>query len=108
MGLIFVLSSVPSSDMDRNVIEFALRKVAHFAEYALLAALLWRALRSRVDSGVALRAAFALAVGYAVSDEVHQSFVDGRISSPVDVLIDAAGAATALALIARGRAASRA
>ena len=43
---------------------------------------------------------------YAVSDEIHQSFVEGRHGSPVDVAIDATGiglAALVYALVARRR-----
>jgi VanZ family protein len=36
---------------------------------------------------------------YAVTDEIHQTFVPTRNGSPVDVLIDAAGAATAMAAL---------
>ncbi|HLM50142.1 MAG TPA: VanZ family protein, partial [Solirubrobacteraceae bacterium] len=36
-----------------------------------------------------------IAVGYAITDEWHQSFVLGRSASPVDVAIDAAGVALA-------------
>jgi VanZ family protein len=36
-----------------------------------------------------------------VSDEFHQTFVEGRHGSPVDVLIDAAGVALAMALHTR-------
>ncbi len=61
-----------------------LRKLAHTAEYAVLGALLARALGR---SGLAV----AIGVLYAVSDEVHQAFVPGRLGSPVDVAIDAIG-----------------
>ena len=108
MGLIFALSSMPSEDVDRTAIEVALRKVGHFAEYAVLAALWLRALRSRLDLRIAIGLAFLLTVAYAVSDEVHQTLVDGRVASPFDVMIDAAGAAAALALMTRRRVASRA
>ena len=41
-----------------------------------------------------------LALGslYAISDEVHQSFVPGRLGSPVDVAIDAIGVAAGVVL----------
>src|SRR5215211_4881931 len=60
-------------------IHFALRKLGHLTEYAVLAALLWRALRS----GTNLRAGMStLFVGvwvacaiFAMGDEFHQSFV---------------------------------
>ncbi len=103
MVLIFVLSSLPSDDPDRSFLQLLVRKAFHFSEYALLAALWWRALRTRVEPRTALMAAFALAAGYAVTDEVHQTFVDTRVGTPVDVLIDLAGAATAIALLARRR-----
>lgn len=108
MGVIFALSSVPSGDLNSSV-QGPLRKLAHFTEYAVLAALWWRALRSRLRPRAALIAAFAITVGYAVTDEIHQGFVEGRHASVVDALIDAAGAATAVvALTARRKVPSRA
>ena len=38
------------------------------------------------------------ALAYAISDELHQHFVPGRLGSPLDVLIDAAGVAVGVAL----------
>jgi len=66
------------------------------AEYAILALLLWRALRS----GSALRAKISMLFGavllgcavVAASDEFHQSFVKSRTSSVRDVLLDIVGA----------------
>ncbi len=103
MALIFVLSSLPSDDPDRTFLQLLVRKALHFGEYALLAALWWRAVRTRLEPRAALIAAFAITAAYAVSDEIHQTFVDTRIGSPVDVLIDMAGATLALALIAHRR-----
>ena len=40
-----------------------------------------------------------LSVAYGIVDEVHQSFVPGRVCSVVDVLSDAFGAALAIALL---------
>jgi VanZ family protein len=103
MVLIFVLSSLPSDDSDRTFLQLLVRKALHFSEYALLAALWWRALRTRLDPRPALIAAFSLAAAYAVTDEIHQTFVDTRVGTPVDVVIDLAGAAAAIAIIARRR-----
>ena len=91
MALIFALSSMPSDDPDRGLAHLLLRKTAHFTEYALLAALWWRALRTRVEARTALIAAFSIAAAYAVTDEIHQTFVETRVGSPVDVLIDSPG-----------------
>jgi VanZ family protein len=102
MGLIFFLSAQPSDEIDRAWWDIALRKLAHFTEYAVLTALWWRALRG-LGARRPLAAAIAISLGYACTDELHQTFVDGRKGTPVDVLIDSAGIATAAALIARLR-----
>jgi len=101
MVVIFALSAMPSDGEDRGALVFVLRKVAHFAEYALLMALWWRALRTKLAVRAAVIAAFAVTVLYAATDELHQHYVDGRVGTPVDVLIDAAGAATVAALLLR-------
>ena len=103
MGLIFVLSAMASDDVDRGVAYFLARKLAHFTEYALLAALWWRALRTRVATRSAVVAAVVISVAYAATDELHQSTVETRHGTPVDVLIDSAGALTAAGLIVRRR-----
>jgi VanZ family protein len=94
MGLIFFLSAQPSDQVDRAWWDVLLRKLAHFSEYALLTGLWWRALRG-LGVRFPLAAAMAISLGYAVTDEFHQTFVDGRRGTPVDVLIDSAGIATA-------------
>lgn len=77
---------------------------AHFTEYAVLAGLLWLALRSSPKSARhATAIAFALAALYALSDEVHQSFVPGRMPDVRDWLVDLAGAALAVWLLSRSR-----
>lgn len=84
-------------------VHFLIRKGAHLTEYAILAVLLWRALRfHRVGVRHSLwpQAAIALVVAivFAATDEYHQAFVPSRGSSPVDVMIDSCGAALGLAL----------
>ncbi len=101
MAIIFVLSGQQSLDSGLGWIDEVGRKVVHFGEYALLCALWWRALRDRVDGDLALVVAVAVTSAYAASDEFHQSFVDGRHGTPVDWLIDTAGALTAALLIRR-------
>jgi VanZ family protein len=101
MALIFFLSAQPSEPVDRAWWDVLLRKLAHFTEYAVLTALWWRALQGLgVGFRSALVGAIAISLGYAASDEFHQTFVDGRRGTPVDVMIDAAGMATAAAVIA--------
>ena len=76
------------------------RSAAHFAEYALLGFLCILLLLTYetdfcpVFSGHTKRylLSFAFCVLYAVSDEIHQLFVDGRVADLSDVLVDSAGA----------------
>jgi VanZ family protein len=92
MGVIFFFSAQPSLNSGLGVIDHIGRKVIHFSEYALLCFLWWRALRSVTNERIAVLLAFVLASGYAITDEFHQTFVEGRHGTPVDWLIDSAGA----------------
>jgi VanZ family protein len=84
-------------------VHFFVRKTAHFTEYAVLALLAARALRT---SGLAsLRrwwwlASFALVAVVALTDEYHQSFLPSRTGTIYDSLLDMTGGATALLCLA--------
>jgi VanZ family protein len=97
MALIFFFSAQPHLNSGLGLIDLIGRKVVHFSEYALLAFLWWRAVRTRLAPGAAMLAALAIASAYAATDELHQTAVPGRHGTPVDWLIDTAGAATAMA-----------
>jgi VanZ family protein len=104
MGVIFAFSAQPSLDSGLGVIDLIGRKLIHFAEYALLCFLWWRALASVTSPRRAALWAFLIASGYAVTDEFHQTFVEGRHGNVLDWLIDSAGAAlVALGLATRER-----
>src|SRR6266540_4501418 len=104
MGVIFAFSAQPSLDSGLGVIDHIGRKLVHLAEYALLCFLWWRALKEVTNGRRAALLAFVLASAYAITDELHQTFVDGRHGTPVDWLIDSAGAAAAaLKLRSRSR-----
>jgi VanZ family protein len=83
-ALIFTLSSIPGLGTDLGVWDYVLRKLAHATEYAILGALLFRALRRP-------RLSVLLGIAYAISDEIHQHFVPDRHGAPLDVAIDAIG-----------------
>jgi VanZ family protein len=95
MGLIYLFSAQPSLDSGLGWIDMVGRKLIHFGEYALLCFLWWRLLRAAVPDRRAALLAFLVSCLYAATDELHQSFVDGRNGTPVDWLIDSAGAAVA-------------
>jgi VanZ family protein len=101
MAVIFALSAQPDLNSGLGTIDMIGRKLIHMSEYGLLCFLWWRGLRTVAPPGRALVLAFAFAVGYAVTDEFHQHFIRGRHGTPVDVLIDAAGAAVAAFVIRR-------
>jgi VanZ family protein len=90
-AVIFAFSSVPDLGTGLGTWDLVLRKLAHAAEFAVLGALLQRALGEP-------RSALVVGVAYAVSDELHQHFVPGRLGSPVDVAIDSFGVAVGVAL----------
>ena len=103
MALIYAVSAMPSDGTDHGPLMLVLRKLTHFGEYFALTFLWWLALRTQIGGRRALPFAVAIAIGYAVTDEIHQTFVDGRVGTWRDIVIDSAGALTAAWLIARAR-----
>jgi VanZ family protein len=87
-----------------DTIHGLLRKGAHLTEYAILAALWYRAFirDRRLASRAAGWLAFGISLGWAALDEWHQSFLPSRTPSPLDVAIDGAGAALAVAVASGG------
>jgi len=78
------------------IILITIRKCAHVIEYAVLALLLWRALRSiptlQTKSLMVIGAVLLGCALFAASDEFHQTFVHSRTPSVRDVLLDVTGA----------------
>jgi VanZ family protein len=95
-AIIFAFSSVPSLGTGLGTWDLVLRKLAHLSEYAVLGALLQRALA---------RPSLAILIGglYAVSDEIHQDFVRGRHAAWYDVVIDTVGVTVGVVLWTRTR-----
>ena len=96
MAAIFAVSAQSGLPRVESDLDVALRKAAHMAEFGLLWALwLWALPGPRP---CAARWALVITLSYAVSDELHQSFVSGRNASAWDVAIDAAGIGVAVAV----------
>lgn len=109
MGVIFYFSSqsatVSQAVSDRFAFllrlpfgSFIVRKGAHFLEFAGLAVLIFNALYSSSGRSRPILS-FGLTAAYAVTDEIHQIFVEGRACRFFDWLVDCSGAASALAFI---------
>ena len=117
MGLIFKFSSQPAVKSSKlsgkvtnvnvkaiekvkpntkfNIVEFhhMVRKNAHFFIYLVLGILTLNALRkSGVKGYKGIIFALLICFLYAISDEIHQTFVPGRTGMVKDVFIDTAGA----------------
>jgi VanZ family protein len=88
---------------DVRLVNFLVRKSAHFVEYALLAALLYRGFRQDDPRWWRWKWALcslAILAVWAALDEYRQSLTETRGPSAYDVLLDISGGLSALALIA--------
>lgn len=102
MAVIFILSAQTGSQSEQTSDDFIgffelnfsvdiVRTAAHCLEFAGLAVLVFNALY-RTFGRFRPWLAFAVSALYAVSDEVHQLFVEGRSCQLIDILIDSFGA----------------
>ena len=100
MGVIFYFSSQPNLASDFQPLwDLIFRKIAHVAEYFVLAYLWLKALRAHgLSPAAAISLTVILAVTVAGLDEWHQYFVLGRQGKIWDVLIDCLGVISLLVL----------
>jgi VanZ family protein len=85
IALLFVTSHPVPSGWD---------KVAHFAVFGLLTALLWRGTAGRAPLAV-----LGAVVAFAALDELHQLFLPGRAAELADFITDAAAASAVCAVL---------
>jgi VanZ family protein len=82
--------------------DFAVKKIAHFLLFGVLAVLVYRAL---IGQGMSRKKAaiwaVSLAFFYGATDEYHQMFTQGREARMRDVLIDGFGAGVVIYVIYR-------
>ncbi|MDD5590094.1 MAG: VanZ family protein [Candidatus Portnoybacteria bacterium] len=92
-GLIFYLSDQPGLNSGMSAFwDVFLRKLAHAFVFAVLNFLIFLALRGQeFNYRKTIVWALALAILYAVSDEIHQGFVPEREGKIQDVGIDSLG-----------------
>lgn len=109
MAVIFVLSAQNGDASDKTSISFAsflfsgdidfavlmnylVRKLAHFTEYAALAVPVYLFAESfPISETLSCICSIAFTSLYAASDEIHQYFVEGRACQLKDVLVDSCG-----------------
>ncbi len=76
------------------------RKTAHFTEYAVLGFLICSVFESFfIKRKIAIPVSLCSGALYAVSDEIHQSFVPGRSCQISDMLLDSAGVMTGIIML---------
>lgn len=94
MMIIFLLSSRQSLSVSSEyVLNFLFFKFLHMVEYGILYALMLRALLPYQPRSQAVYAmAFFLTLIYAMTDELHQTYVPSREGKLRDVIIDGIGA----------------
>ena len=87
--------------LDRWHLHVRMRKLAHSAEYGVLALLAFNAVFASLDTILARIAALALLLvwGVAATDELRQAYSQNRTGSLGDVALDLLGALVVLALI---------
>jgi VanZ family protein len=93
---IFTVSSIPNLSTAAGLLGDVLSYGAHAAEYTIFGALLLRALDARL-------LALGAGIAYAITDEIHQSFVPGRQASAIDLVVDALGLVVGIALLERAK-----
>jgi len=104
------MSSVPADEFFPFGLGFPwniphLDKLIHFIEFGVLGTLLFRSFQLSFPTRLSffwIGASFLTAVVYALSDEWHQQWVAGRITSFYDFVADIAGVVVAL-LIAQNK-----
>lgn len=92
-ALIFGLSSLQKTPLDEMPF-WNFDKLVHLLEYAVFGILLMLAFRSdQIDQPMRRANLQTIIVGilYGLSDEIHQFFIPGRISSIEDFVADALG-----------------
>ena len=84
----------------QDVLEPIIRKIAHFSEYGL-GGILFLGFFETFEMSNKKKLIFAVILGiiYAISDEIHQLFVDGRTGKITDVWIDSLGLVTGICFL---------
>ena len=106
--IVNVVSKVSNVDKDSismkniiNKLKFPIRKLAHFMEYFILAILVMNMFLSFGLNKWNAVICSVICFIYAVSDEVHQLFLDGRSGCVSDVFLDTSASLIAVYLFNR-------
>lgn len=83
-----------------NKMEKVIRKLAHFSIYTVVGILLMSFISTyNLKEGIRIIVSLVIGIIYAISDEIHQSFVPGRSPQITDVMIDTMGVLLGILLV---------
>lgn len=93
MIVIFLLSARTDLKSDLSPTwDYIMRKIAHVLEFYILTYLYQRLLSNfKINLKISVGVSVFLAFIYSIFDEWHQSFVQNRVGTPIDVIIDGIG-----------------
>lgn len=81
-------------------VDCVIRKIAHFSIYTILGIVLISLfITVKLDQDKSIMITVVIGILYAMSDEIHQNFVDGRSPMVTDVMIDTAGVMFGICII---------
>ncbi len=101
---IFILSSHSSVKTTEFYLgDFLVKKTAHIVEYTILSLLIYRSLKNttNLNKTQLILWTLLLSVMYAISDEIHQTFVPTRTGKVRDVGIDTIGISFCVVFVAK-------
>ena len=92
VDMVHVIAPDNDQMFNQDIINFSIRKAAHFGVYLVLGLLVFNGLiHSSIPRSKVIILALLICVLYAISDEFHQLFVTGRSGQVSDVLLDSSG-----------------
>lgn len=102
MSIAHLVEGISHKDLNADTLEawhHIIRKGAHFTEYAILGMTVVYAFGERLKKAARIiPVALAICAIYAATDEFHQTFVEMRVGSVSDVLLDSVGALTGIVI----------
>ena len=99
-GLLNFLEEFTRLPLINEFFSFLIRKLAHFTEYLILGILSCNLVKQyRSLNKMEYLAILLFCITYAISDEVHQMFVNGRSPQVFDVFVDSLGSSVGIFLI---------
>ena len=96
---VFIIGDIVKFMESIDIAEFVVRKSAHMFVYLVLAILIFMSIYEKNDTKEIYLKSMFFTFLYAVSDEIHQRFVEGRSGEVRDIFVDSFGAFLGLLIV---------